>query len=502
MTAALTLRAEPFRAWGAHAAVLAATVAALLMLFARDAGDIVRIWWTSSTFGHCPLIVPIIVWLVWQRRGELARLGPVAWWPGLAAVALGGAIWWVGDVTAVAFARHLALWLFVIGAVLALLGPRVARGLSFPIGYSIFLIPWGEWLEVPLQRVTVALVMPLLALAGIPASADGVMIHAGRYWFEVAEACSGAKFVIAMAAFGVLTAQVGFASWWRRAPWLVACLIVPVIANGARAFATIMAADMTDMETAGGFDHIVYGWVFFGLVVAAMLAAAWCAFDRPADDPAFDPAALAGPVAYTMAPWPAAMLVLATAAVFPAWSALASGRDVVPPVTILPEVPGWHRVAPSPTGAWSPWYPGARIAAASYADAGGRRVDLVVAAYARQGEGRELVGYGVGVLRADDRWLRVADEAPVAGGTTMRIVAPGPAVRIVASWYRVGDTMTAEPARLKMAVLKARLLGRTERAVALHLSARAGPGKEPREAIRAFLAAAGSPAALLERVVR
>ncbi|WP_373458584.1 hypothetical protein [Sphingomonas faeni] len=30
-------------------------------------------WWTSTTFGHCLFIGPVIAWLVWQRRAELAR---------------------------------------------------------------------------------------------------------------------------------------------------------------------------------------------------------------------------------------------------------------------------------------------------------------------------------------------------------------------------------------------------------------------------------------------
>ncbi|MDQ0837641.1 archaeosortase/exosortase family protein [Sphingomonas faeni] len=62
------------------------------------------------------------------------------------------------------------------------------------------------------------------------------MIHAGRYYFEVAEACSGAKFVIAMVAFGVLVANLCFVSWKRCAVFLAVSIILPVIANDLRAF--------------------------------------------------------------------------------------------------------------------------------------------------------------------------------------------------------------------------------------------------------------------------
>ena len=60
-----------------------------------------------------------------------------------------------------------------------------------------------------------------------------------------------------------------------------AAVIVPVLANGVRAFATIWVADLTSVETAGGFDHIVYGWVWFGVVMAATLAIGWRGEGRP-----------------------------------------------------------------------------------------------------------------------------------------------------------------------------------------------------------------------------
>ncbi|MBB5715392.1 exosortase A [Sphingomonas aerophila] len=504
MTVAIpaTTFAVPVR-WRMHLSVVAAVAAAILLIFARDLSDMVGIWWTSSTFGHCLLIAPILGWLVWQRREQLAELEPVAWWPGLLLVSAGGAQWWLGQAASVAFARQFALVLMLIGAVVTLLGPRVARGLAFPLGYALFLVPFGDWLEAPLQAITVRLVMPLLALAGIPASADGVMIHAGRYYFEVAEACSGAKFVIAMAAFGVLVAQVGFRSRRRRFVWLAACLVVPVLANGLRAFATILAADLTDVETAGGFDHIVYGWVFFALVVAGMLAVAWRFFDRPADDPAFDPETLKGPVRPQLPLIAAAALVMAGAGVFPVWAAAVESRTAAAPLIVLPDIPGWHRVSGKSSAAWRPWYPGAALSMQRYADGHGRAVDVAVAAYPRQAEGRELVGYGVGVLRAEDRWLRVNDAPAVAAGSAMWITAPGPVRRLVTSWYRIGDTLTASPVDVKLATLRGRLFGGSQQAVALHLSAEAIPnGPDPAGSIEALLRAAGSPRALIARSVR
>jgi exosortase A len=494
-------------AWRTHLAALGLAVAALLVFFAPDVGDLVHIWWTSTTFGHCLFILPVVAWLVWTRREGLAQLAPVAWWPGLLLVAAGGFGWLLGDAASVALARQLGLVLMVQGAAVTLLGPNVARALLFPLAYLIFAVPFGEELEAPLQSVTVAMVMPMLHLAGIPASVDGVLIHAGPYWFEVAEACSGAKFVIAMLAFGTLVAGTCFASWTRRAVFMVAALVIPVLANAVRAWGTIYAANLVGVERATGFDHIVYGWVFFGVVMALVLAAGWRWFDRAPDDAVFDAAALQSPPRHATGLGAATLLVLATALLFPAWSAAVAGRTAPLPAQVaLPEVPGWRRAPLDGDAPWSPHYPAAdHFLLGRYVDASGDAIDLSVAVFARQREGAELIAFGTGVLREADRWIRVADQPALAGGSAMRITTTGRAggvvERVVATWYRVGGVTTASPLRVKLATTEARLLGGDQTAVAVHVSTVVRPGRNPRAAIARFVAAAGPIDRMADRVL-
>ncbi|WP_374942827.1 exosortase A [Sphingomonas sp.] len=491
MTIAVPVSAFGSGVWRKHLGALALASAAILLLFYGDVTRLTGTWWTSTTFGHCLFVGPVVAWLVWQRRAELARLTPAAWASGLALVAAGGFGWLLGEAGSVTFARQFGLVLMLQGAVVTLLGPNVARGLLFPLAYTLFLVPFGEWLEVPLQAVTVAIVMPLLHLVGMPAASNGVLIHAGRYYFEVAEACSGAKFVIAMLAFGTLVANVGFTSWRRRTAFMAMALVVPVLANGVRAFATIWAADLTSVEAATGFDHIVYGWVFFAAVIAAVLALAWRWFDRAPDAPAFDPAALGMRFRATGLPL-ATMLVVAIAGLFPAWSAAVDARaTTVPAHIVLREVPGWRRVSLDRRAAWQPYHPGAdHVGIARYADGQGA-VDLAVAVYGHQGEARELAAFGTGVLREEDRWVRVADLAPLAGGSAMRITVPGPVERVVVTWYRIGGITTADERRVKIETARARLLGLDQTAAAIHLSVVLAPGIDAEATIRRFLDTAG-----------
>jgi EpsI family protein len=345
------------------------------------------------------------------------------------------------------------------------------------------------------------MVMPMLHAVGVPASVNGVLITIPNGYFEVAEACSGAKFEIAMIAFGVLVANVCFVSWWRRIVFMGVALVVPVLANAVRAFGTIYAAHLTSVAAATGYDHIVYGWIFFGLVMAAVLAIGWRWFDRDPLAPWVDVERLRAAPRARIALWAGAFLAIATAGIFPVWgNAVIFRTDLLPDHIELPEVPGWIRAPLSSRAPWVPNYPGAdRFLFGRYVDAAGEPVDLGIAVFGGQHDGKELVTFGSGVLRENDVWVRVEDTAPIAGGSAMRITAPGNVERIVATWYRVGDVLTANPGVVKLQTLKAKLLGGPQRAVAVHVSAEILPGHDPRAAIVRFLNALGPIDVLADR---
>ncbi|MDP8912600.1 MAG: exosortase A [Pseudomonadota bacterium] len=489
------------RGWRLHLIALAVAVSAILLLFHADATGMVRVWMESQTFNHCALILPIIGWLVWQRLPELRQLEPRAWAPGLLLVAVGAAGWLLGEAGGVALARHAGLVLMLQGTVIACLGKNVARGLAFPIFYALFLIPAGQELVPPLQTITADICMALLGLVGIPAHIEGIFITVPTGYFEVAEACSGVQFLIAMLAYGALVANVCFRSWKRRALFMLVAVVIPIVANGVRAWGTIYIASLTSNDFAAGLDHVIYGWVFFALVIALVMAAGWPLFDRRASDPWFDPMKLRERCRGSSPIWPIAAATLGIAALPLAWSAaVASAADASPSEIILPAVPGWQPVPASGGRLWQPSFVGADLfRMARYRNAAGHEVDLAVAVFMRQQEGRELVGFGQGAVVPGGPWAWASNGPAPPGGRLDRIASHG-AVREVATFYRVGSILTGSAAAVKLETMKTRLLGGPQRAVAVMVAAEApAEGVSPRPAIDAFLKDLGSIEALADR---
>ncbi len=487
--------------WQRHLGALALLVATIFAVFWRDAADMAGIWWHSSTFTHCLLMVPMIGWLVSQRVALLRPLTPAFWWPALVWMAGGGLVWLVGEAAGVGLFRQLGLVLMLQGAVGAALGEKLVRGLLFPLGYALLLVPFGEELVPLLQTFTANISVLLLHLSGIAAEMQGVFITTNAGFFEVAEECSGVNFLIAMLAYSVFAAHLCFKSWTRRIVFVVAALATTIVANALRAYGTIVAADIWGIEAAGGIDHIFYGWIFFGLVILLVMLVALRWFDRPANDVAVDVTGLRDTPRFTGRAGTVLAAALAVPLLFAGWGLLVGGRSAPLPATMMVEAPpGWRDVRVDGT-VWTPRFDGAdRRVLRQFANDRGQVVTVAIGGYERQAEGREVVAFGQGAVDPDSKWAWSAGLPAVEGAKTERLLHPGPVLRDAATWYVVGGTVTGNPRRAKLAGLQARLLGGDPRALALIVSSEEGHGGL--NAITDFVSASDGVIAMADRALK
>lgn len=229
--------------------------------------SMVTIWWRSGTFTHGFLIFPVVAYLVWLRRAALQRITPrpAAW--GLSALLTLSLLWFVAHLADVVVIEQFAVIAMIGGFVWTLMGEEVVRAIAFPLAYMIFAVPFGEALVPLLQDYTAVFTVKALQLTNISVYKEGRFIYVPGGSFEVASACSGIRYLIASAAIGCLYAYISYRSLSRRLIFVCVALMVPLIANGLRAYGIILIAYFSDMRLATGVDHFIYGWLFFGAVM-------------------------------------------------------------------------------------------------------------------------------------------------------------------------------------------------------------------------------------------
>jgi len=485
--------------WRAPLMYLAAAWIGLIVVFFPDWSAMAGQWWGSSTYNHILLIPPILGWLIAQRRHEVLRLTPVGWWPGLVVFAAAGLFWLLGDFAGLSLVRQLAVVVMAQASLAVIMGPQVVAGLLFPLFYMLFLVPVGDEMIPFLQTLTARLTMVFLGTAHIPATIEGVFITTPAGYFEVAEACSGVKFLIAMVAYGALVANVCFVRWARRAAFLAVSVVVPIIANGLRAFGTIWIAGWYGIRFASSFDHVFYGWVFFAVVMALCMAVGWRFFDRPVESAMIDPdAIIANPLVHRLGAMRLSARVglpamLAIALGFIGWGASAGWLAAKLPEGVhVPAIKGWEPDATDGGMPWAPLHGGSdQHVHLRFRNGAGDTVDVSFALYANQGEGHEAAGFGQGALPLGSRWAWERPGPAVGVAKSDVIQAPGPERRLCLTWYRSGELLTGSNLALRLHAMVDHLVLRRQATAVLILSASDRLNRDPAAALAAFRAAAG-----------
>ena len=455
LLSAATIRAR-------HLLVLALALIALCLTYFDTLAAMVSIWGRSDTFAHGYLVAPISAWLIWRQRRQLQAV-PVACSPlGVLAAIFAGLAWMLGELASVASLSQFALVALLIALVWAIMGTAMLRTCAFPLAFLFFLVPFGEFLFPTMMDWTTDFVVAAVRLSGLPVYVEGrsLIIPSGQW--QVVEGCSGVRYLIASVVVGSLYAYLNYRSPMRRLVFTVFSVGLPVLANWVRAWGIVMIGHLSDNRLATGVDHLIYGWVFFGIIMSLLfwIGSYWQEQEAPM------PSAAPGQmhIAHTNHVW---ILFALLAALM--WRPLLD--DFLPPVhqgtlrlaPLLPPV-GWRQVEPDPLPQWSPSHAGMRARFRSVWTDGDRPVGLQIDYYRDQRPGEELVQTGNRVLISRDPVWKMSSQGSVevqmSGRSTSMIsttIASASDRLLVWHGYWIGGRWTTNPYLAKVLLSLTRL---------------------------------------------
>jgi exosortase D (VPLPA-CTERM-specific) len=237
--------------------------------------------WGTAEYSHGPLI-PLISLYLFLRELRHAPDRPAGeamdWRPGLAlllfALLFGifGNLVQIPDLVAYAF----ILW---VGGVM-LVGFGWTRGKTHwrPVLHLIFMLPLPQFvywqLTIFLQLVSSELGVWFVRLVGIPVFLEGNVIDLGIYKLQVAEACSGLRYLFPILSFSYLFAILYRGPMWHKVVLLLMAAPLTVFMNSFRIGMISVLVHHYGIEQAEGFLHFFEGWVIFGACVGILFLTA------------------------------------------------------------------------------------------------------------------------------------------------------------------------------------------------------------------------------------
>lgn len=493
-----TVNGAPDRPHGRGAAVshwrpaLALVSVALALVFAAYWPTVVSLgdlWWNNSDYGHGLLVAPLSLYLAWGCRAELARLEPRHLWPAAFAVLALALAWLVASLAEIRVGEQLSLVLLVGAALLALLGPRVARVLAFPLGYLLLVIPVWSVLTPILQARTAAASTSIVQMLGVPVLLEGYYMTIPEGQFVVAEVCAGMRFLLATMAIAALYGYLNFTSFLRAAVFFVFAVAVAIVNNWLRVVVIVMTGHLTDMQGYIVHSHIGFGWFMFALGLVPIFYVGWLMREpeppagegAPADRAASAGAAGARPYRVRAAV-ACAVLTVALASSGPlakVWYDHGATRLETAALRPVPPPPGWQAAGTFDWGIRFHGNAGERLDSFTAPD--GASAAAYVAFYPRQREGAEVINDRNRIFDPG-RWTSVSEHRrrlslPSGERIPIReaivLARHRGAKRIVWYWYLVAGEPTAGSYRAKWRQLQGLVRGRADAAaVALALEYR------------------------------
>lgn len=234
--------------------------------------------WTRAEYSHGYLI-PLVAMVMAVQLSQTLRGGAIrrAWWgPALMAAAL--LIFFIGELSTIYPLIQYAFLGALAAIVLTLSGPEGARVFAPALIYLAFMVPMPQFfyvmLTARLQLLSSALGVMLIRLFDIPVYLAGNVIDLGTYQLQVAEACSGLRYLFPLASFAFLVAYLYRGAVWQRALLFLSVFPITVLMNALRIGVIGVTVDRFGIAAAEGLTHLFEGWAVFALCLALLFGEA------------------------------------------------------------------------------------------------------------------------------------------------------------------------------------------------------------------------------------
>jgi exosortase D (VPLPA-CTERM-specific) len=240
-------------------------------------------WTHEEEYGYSFLMMAFVPLLLWRRWHLIVVAEPGPKWPGLLIViaaqlctliAALGESYYIEQIALIVSLLGIGLVAFGTGAFRVFMPLTLLLLLTIPLPYTLQAI-----LTIKLQMLSTNLGVALIQLTGLPVYVEGNIIDLGTYKLQVAEACSGLRYLLPLSCMGFLVAYLYKAPFWKKAVVLFSATPITIVINSFRIAVTALLVDNFGTQMAEGFLHQFEGWAVF-LIGALLLGFEVVALER------------------------------------------------------------------------------------------------------------------------------------------------------------------------------------------------------------------------------
>ncbi len=233
--------------------------------------DLWSAWSHSDDYSHGFFIIPIALFIAWQKKEQLANLSISPLTSAGFCLTLLLPLYVAVRYAEITTVSSLLMVLILFFLVLFLAGWAHCKALLFPLALLLFMIPIPEQiyssLTNPLQLFVSHLSVMLANVVGVPIYREGNVIHLPNHTFEVVQACSGLRSLVSLFTLSLVMGYFLLKDNWLRGIMLFFTFPVAILVNGIRVFILIVAFHFFQYDLADDSVHSFYGLAVFMLAL-------------------------------------------------------------------------------------------------------------------------------------------------------------------------------------------------------------------------------------------
>ena len=237
---------------------------------------LVLAWYNSDDYSHGFFIIPICIYIIWQKWDTLkeTEVRPSRW--GLVIVIFFLFIYIIAHLAEIVTVASLSMVLLVSGAVIYIYGFRIFKELLFPIAMLLFMIPVPAQiysvLTMPLQLLVSKISVLAAQILGMPIYREGNIIHLPDRTLQVVQACSGLRSMTALLALSAVFGYFTLKSNTLRTILIVSGVPAAIVVNIFRVLIMVSAFHYFNYDLTKGNVHTAFG-VFIFIIALFIIAA-------------------------------------------------------------------------------------------------------------------------------------------------------------------------------------------------------------------------------------
>lgn len=263
----------------AFSLIVFAVLLAIVFLGAWDALQQMLSQWGKEEYSYAYFVPPLVAFFIWQKKHALAQEPLTGSWGGMWLALFGLILMLFGELATLFTLVQYGFVITLHGIALVFLGWQGYRIVMVPLTMLLFVVPLPDFLYISLsaelQLISSQIGAWLIRLFEISVYLEGNVIHLAEMQLEVAEACSGLRYLFPLMAVGFMVAYIYDAPLWKKAVIFLSTIPITVMMNSFRIGLIGVTVEHWGPKAAEGLLHDFEGWVVFMGSLAVLLAAMW-----------------------------------------------------------------------------------------------------------------------------------------------------------------------------------------------------------------------------------